>query len=78
MIVKLLTWWRGEQELQDFFHVRCLHCQQKIRYRREKGGTISLCPRCRRSVKLPAEEVSLKPLSSAKVGRRLASRMGNN
>jgi NAD-dependent SIR2 family protein deacetylase len=78
MIVKLMTWWRGEQEQNDFFHVRCLHCEQKIRYRREKGGSISLCPRCRRSVKLPAEEVSLKTVHSAKVGRRLAQRTDNN
>lgn len=78
MIVQLLTWWRGEQEVNDYFHVRCLHCQQKIRYRREKGGSISLCPRCRRSVKLPVEEVSLKTVSSAKVGHRLATKTGNN
>ncbi|HMP16858.1 MAG TPA: hypothetical protein PKD72_07540 [Gemmatales bacterium] len=78
MIVKWLSWWRGEQEDREYFHVRCLHCQQKIRYRREKAGSISLCPRCRHSVKLPAEEVSLKPVSSAKVGRRIAAKVEKN
>lgn len=78
MIVKqLLTWWRGEEEVTHM-HARCLHCQQKIRFRIEKAGTMSLCPRCRRSVKLPTEEVSLKPLSSAKVGKRVAQRTVRN
>lgn len=78
MIVKnFLSWWRGEQEVKHF-HARCQHCEQKIRFRPEKAGSISLCPRCRRSIKLPEQEVSLKVVHSAKVGRRLAQRTTSN
>ena len=79
MFVKqLITWWRGDEEMTHM-HVRCQHCQQKIRFRIEKAGSMSLCPRCRRSVKLPTEEVSLKPPGGGtKVGHRIAQRTVRN
>lgn len=78
MIVKqFIDWWRGETE-PEHMHVRCQHCQQKIRFRPERAGTISSCPRCRRSLKLPTDDVQLKPVSSAKVGHRIARRASSN
>ena len=78
MIVKnIINWWRGEEEPKNF-HARCQNCQQKIRFRPERAGTFSACPRCRRSIKLPAEEVSLKTVHSAKVGRRIAQKASSN
>lgn len=77
IVQQLMNWWRGEEE-DKHFHVRCGHCQQKIRFRPERAGTISLCPRCRRSLKLPTEEVALKAVHAAKVGRRLAQRTVRN
>jgi len=78
MIVKnIISWWRGEEEIKHF-HARCQNCQQKIRFRPELAGTYSQCPRCRRSIKLPAEEVSLKTVHSAKVGRRIAQKTSSN
>lgn len=78
MIVKnFLDWWRGEQE-PLMFHARCQNCQQKVRYKPERAGTFSTCPRCRRSIKLPLEEVSLKTVNSAKVGRRIAQKTSTN
>lgn len=78
MIVKsILNWFRPEEEIKHF-HARCQNCQQKIRFRPERAGQFSQCPRCRRSIKLPAEEVSLKTVHSAKVGRRLAQKTSTN
>jgi len=78
MIVQnIINWWRGEEEIKHF-HARCDNCQQKIRFRPERAGQFSRCPRCRRSIKLPAEEVSLKTVHSAKVGRRIAQKASNN
>lgn len=70
MIERLLTWWRGEAK-ETFFTCRCQHCQQKIRFRPEKAGSHSLCPRCRRSIKLPAESVAVGRVGSAAAGHRI-------
>jgi uncharacterized paraquat-inducible protein A len=78
MIVKnIINWWRGEEEPKQF-HARCQNCQQKVRFKPERSGTFSSCPRCRRSIKLPTEEVSLKVVHSAKVGRRIAQKTSSN
>lgn len=78
MIVKnIISWFRGEEEVKHF-HARCQHCEQKIRFHPNRAGSLSLCPRCRRSIKLPEQEVSLKTVHSAKVGRRLAQKASSN
>lgn len=78
MIVQnIINWWRGEEEPKQF-HTRCGHCQQKVRFNPERAGSYSACPRCRRSIKLPLEEVSLKTVHSAKVGRRIAQKTSSN
>jgi uncharacterized paraquat-inducible protein A len=73
MIQRLLTWWRGEDK-QQYFTCRCQHCQQKIRFRPEKAGTHSLCPRCRRSIKLPLENSEVGRVGSAAAGHRLVGK----
>jgi hypothetical protein len=71
---RLMQWWRGEED-DVYQHCRCTHCQQKIRYRPEKGGTLSLCPRCRRSIKLPVETETLRRLPPGTgVGHRVVQK----
>ena len=70
-IKRLMKWWRGEEE-DVFLHCRCTHCQQKIRYRPAKGGSLSLCPRCRRSIKLPTEQ---KPIGRVPTGTGVGHRI---
>ena len=70
---RLMQWWRGEDE-PVFSHCRCTHCQQKIRYRPEKGGPLSLCPRCRRSIKLPTQS---EPVGRIPAGTGVGHRVLN-
>jgi len=68
---RLMQWFRGNDESLVYSHCRCTHCQQKIRYRPDKGGTLSLCPRCRRSIKLPTESQLIHSVPGTGVGHRI-------
>lgn len=60
-----------------FYFFRCPACGQKLRYLAHKAGRSAICPRCRRSVTLPATPQSVakpeSPAHSYPVGRRLVS-----
>lgn len=77
MMQRFLNWWRGH-EVKEFFACRCQHCQQKIRFRPQKAGTLSLCPRCRRSIKLPAENEQLGRVGHAAAGHRIVHKSERN
>ncbi len=77
MIQRLITWFRGKEKL-DFYTCRCQHCEQKIRYKPEKAGSLSLCPRCRRSIKLPIETTDVGRVGHAAAGHRLVQKQEQN
>ena len=65
---------RAPRANKEIFHVvRCLPCDQKVRYSEQKAGRAGHCPRCLRVLSLPETPRPLsKRVGAGRVGERLA------